>query len=77
MKSDISISDSELCSLLDHSGPHKESDEYIARVYNSERSYMVTNCTSTSNKIVGMYSAPSGSTLLIDRICLKSLTHLM
>ncbi len=77
MKSDISISVSELGSLLDHSGPHKEAEEYIARVFNAERSYMVTNGTSTANKIVGMYSAPAGSTVLIDRNCHKSLTHLM
>ncbi len=77
MKSDISISVSELGSLLDHSGPHKEAEEYIARTFNAERSYMVTNGTSTANKIVGMYSAPSGSTVLIDRNCHKSLTHLM
>ncbi len=38
---------------------------------------MVTNGTSTSNKIVGMYSAPAGSTLLIDRNCHKSLAHLL
>ncbi len=50
MKSDISISVSELGSLLDHSGPHKEAEEYIARVFNAERSYMVTNGTSTANK---------------------------
>lgn len=77
MKSDISISVSELGSLLDHSGPHKEAEEYIARTFNAERSYMVTNGTSTANKIVGMYSAPAGSTVLIDRNCHKSLTHLM
>ena len=38
---------------------------------------MVTNGTSTSNKIVGMYAAPSGSTILVDRNCHKSLTHLL
>ncbi|MEG1348683.1 MAG: Orn/Lys/Arg decarboxylase N-terminal domain-containing protein, partial [Hafnia sp.] len=59
MKSDISISVGELGSLLDHSGPHKEAEEYIARTFNAERSYMVTNGTSTANKIVGMYSAPA------------------
>ncbi|EFE21562.1 lysine decarboxylase, inducible [Edwardsiella tarda ATCC 23685] len=77
MKSDISISVSELGSLLDHSGPHKEAEEYIARTFNADRSYMVTNGTSTANKIVGMYAAPAGSTILIDRNCHKSLTHLM
>ncbi|MDI5349298.1 hypothetical protein MJL48_28300, partial [Salmonella enterica subsp. enterica serovar Kentucky] len=41
-------------------------EEYIARTFGAEQSYMVTNGTSTSNKIVGMYAAPAGSTLLID-----------
>lgn len=77
MKSDISVSVTELGSLLDHSGPHREAEEYIARTFNAERSYMVTNGTSTANKIVGMYSAPVKSTVLIDRNCHKSLTHLL
>ena len=77
MKSDISVSVTELGSLLDHSGPHKEAEEYIARTFNAERSYMVTNGTSTANKIVGMYAAPVKSTVLIDRNCHKSLTHLL
>ncbi len=54
-----------------------EAEEYIARAFGAEQSYMVTNGTSTSNKIVGMYSAPAGSTLLIDRNCHKSLAHLL
>lgn len=77
MKSDVSVSVTELGSLLDHSGPHREAEEYIARTFNAERSYMVTNGTSTANKIVGMYSAPVKSTVLIDRNCHKSLTHLL
>ncbi|EEJ8659235.1 lysine decarboxylase [Salmonella enterica subsp. enterica] len=77
MKSDLSVSVSELGSLLDHSGPHAEAEQYIAETFNAERSYIVTNGTSTANKIVGIYSAPAGSTMLIDRNCHKSLTHLM
>ncbi|MDT1878621.1 lysine decarboxylase LdcC, partial [Acinetobacter baumannii] len=69
LKADVSISVTELGSLLDHTGPHLEAEEYIARAFGAEQSYMVTNGTSTSNKIVGMYSAPAGSTLLIDRNC--------
>ena len=63
--------------MLDHTGPHLEAEEYIARTFGAEQSYMVTNGTSTSNKIVGMYAAPAGSTLLIDRNCHKSLAHLL
>lgn len=77
LKADVSISVTELGSLLDHSGPHLEAEEYIARTFGAEQSYMVTNGTSTSNKIVGMYAAPAGSTLLIDRNCHKSLAHLL
>ncbi|ELW9439909.1 lysine decarboxylase [Pluralibacter gergoviae] len=77
MRSDISISVGELGSLLDHTGPHREAEEYIAHTFNAERSYIVTNGTSTANKIVGMYASPAGATILIDRNCHKSLTHLM
>lgn len=77
LKADVSISVTELGSLLDHSGPHREAEEYIARTFNAQRSYMVTNGTSTANKIVGMYAAPAGSTVLIDRNCHKSLAHLL
>lgn len=76
-KADVSVSVGELGSLLDHSGPHAEAEKYIAETFNAERSYIVTNGTSTANKIVGLYSAPAGSTVLIDRNCHKSLTHLM
>ena len=77
LKSDVSISVTELGSLLDHSGPHLEAEEFIARIFGAEQSYMVTNGTSTANKMVGMYAAPSGSTVLIDRNCHKSLSHLL
>jgi len=77
LKSDVSISVTELGSLLDHTGPHLEAEEYVARTFGAEQSYMVTNGTSTSNKIVGMYAAPAGSTMLVDRNCHKSLTHLL
>ncbi|WP_058912353.1 lysine decarboxylase LdcC [Entomohabitans teleogrylli] len=77
LKADVSISVTELGSLLDHTGPHLEAEEYIARTFGAEQSYMVTNGTSTSNKIVGMYAAPAGSTVLVDRNCHKSLTHLL
>ena len=38
---------------------------------------IVTNGTSTSNKIVGMYSATSGETVVIDRNCHTSLAHFL
>lgn len=76
-KADVSVSVGELGSLLDHSGPHRDAEKYIAETFNADRSYIVTNGTSTANKIIGLYSAPAGNTVLIDRNCHKSLTHLM
>ena len=76
-KADVSVSVGELGSLLDHSGPHRDAEKYIAETFNADRSYIVTNGTSTANKIIDLYSAPAGSTVLIDRNCHKSLTHLM
>ena len=76
-KADVSVSVGELGSLLDHSGPHRDAEKYMAETFNADRSYIVTNGTSTANKIIGLYSAPAGSTVLIDRNCHKSLTHLM
>lgn len=76
-KADVSVSVGELGSLLDHSGPHRDAEKFIAETFNADRSYIVTNGTSTANKIIGLYSAPAGSTVLIDRNCHKSLTHLM
>lgn len=76
-RSDISVSMVELGSLLEHSGPHKEAEDFIADTFNADRSYIVTNGTSTSNKIVGMYAASDGDTILMDRNCHKSLTHFM
>jgi len=76
-QSDVSVSMTELGSLLDHSGPHKEAEELIAKTFGSDSSYIVTNGTSTANKMVGMFCAIDGDTVLIDRNCHKSLTHLL
>ncbi len=76
-KADLSVSMKELGSLLDHDGPHKEAELYIAKTFKADRSYIVTNGTSTANKIVGMSIAYQGETLLIDRNCHKSLANFL
>lgn len=75
--SDLSISIEELGSLLDHTGPQREAEEFIASTFGSDRSLIVTNGTSTSNKIVGMYSATAGDTVIVDRNCHKSIAHFL
>ncbi|KTD69121.1 MULTISPECIES: lysine decarboxylase LdcC [Legionella] len=74
---DLSISIEELGSLLDHSGPQRDAEQFIANIFKSDRSLIVTNGTSTSNKIVGMYSATAGDTVVIDRNCHKSIAHFL
>ncbi|MFI3256479.1 MAG: lysine decarboxylase LdcC, partial [Psittacicella sp.] len=76
-KGDISISVTELGSLLDHSGAHLKAEKFIAKAYGSDRAYIVTNGTSTSNKIVGTFAARSHETILVDRNCHKSIAHMM
>lgn len=71
-RSDLSISVGELGSLLDHSGPIGESEKYIARVFGSDRSYTVTNGSSTSNRIILMASVTRNQVALCDRNCHKS-----
>ena len=42
----------ELGSLLDHSGSIGRAEKYAAKVFGADRTYFVTNGTSTANKIV-------------------------
>ena len=76
-RADLSISIESLGSLLDHSGPLREAEQFIATTFKSDRSLIVTNGSSTSNKIVGMYSATSGDTVLVDRNCHKSIAQFL
>jgi lysine decarboxylase len=76
-KADVSISIPELGSLLDHTGPHREAENFAAETFNADRTFFVINGTSTANKVVGMYAAGDGDTILVDRNCHKSITHFM
>jgi lysine decarboxylase len=76
-QADVSVSMPELGSLLEHSGPHKEAEALIAKSFGADASYIVTNGTSTANKMVGMFCTTDGDTIIVDRNCHKSLTHLM
>jgi len=71
-RSDLSISVGELGSLLDHSGPIGEGERYAARVFGADRSYSVTNGTSTSNRVIWMACVTAGQKALVDRNCHKS-----
>src|SRR5688572_5609281 len=74
-RTDLSISVGGLGSLLDHTGPIGESEKYIARIFGSDRSYTVTNGSSTSNRIIFMACIGRDQVVLCDRNCHKSLEH--
>jgi arginine decarboxylase len=74
-RSDLSISVGELGSLLDHSGSIGDAEKYAAKVFGADRTYFVTNGTSTANKIVFMGCVTAGDIVLVDRNCHKSIEH--
>lgn len=76
-RSDLSISVGELGSLLDHSGPIGEAERYAARVFGADRTYFVTNGSSTSNRVILMSSVTRNQIALCDRNCHKSVEHAM
>ncbi len=77
LRSDLSVSVGELGSLLDHSGPIGAAEANAARVFGADRSYFVTNGTSTSNRVVLMANVTRDQATLCDRNCHKSIEHAM
>ncbi|MEN2282103.1 aminotransferase class I/II-fold pyridoxal phosphate-dependent enzyme [Algoriphagus sp. SE2] len=61
-----------LDSLLQPTGPLKKAQEMAAVAYGSQRTFFVTNGTSTANKIVLQALVEPGDLVLIDRDCHKS-----
>lgn len=61
-----------LDSLLDPHGSIKRAQELAARAFGAQRTYFVTNGTSTANKIVHQSLLAPGDVVLVDRNCHKS-----
>jgi arginine decarboxylase len=61
-----------LDSLLEPVGYIKRAQELAARAFGEQRSYFVTNGTSTANKIVVQSIVTPGEIVLVDRNCHKS-----
>ena len=61
-----------LDSLLDPVGPIKRAQELAARAFGAQRTFFVTNGTSTANKIVMQSIITPGEIVLVDRDCHKS-----
>jgi arginine decarboxylase len=61
-----------LDSLLDPHGSIKQAQDLAARAFGAQRTYFVTNGTSTANKIVHQSLLAPGDVVLVDRNCHKS-----
>jgi arginine decarboxylase len=61
-----------LDSLLQPTGPLKKAQEMASDAYSSQRTFFVTNGTSTANKIVMQALVEPSDVVLIDRDCHKS-----
>ena len=70
--SETSATNGGLDSFLQPKGPMKKAQEKAAKAYGAERTFFVTNGTSTSNKIVQQALIKPGDVVLVDRDCHKS-----
>ncbi|MBS1675592.1 MAG: ornithine decarboxylase [Actinobacteria bacterium] len=64
-----------LDSLLAPTGTIKKAQDLAARAFGAQRSFLVTNGTSTANKIVHQALVEPGDVVLVDRNCHKSHHH--
>lgn len=64
-----------LDSLLAPQGTIKKAQDLAARAFGAQRTYFVTNGTSTANKIVHQALAGEGDVVMVDRNCHKSHHH--
>lgn len=72
-RSDTGIERGSLGSLLDHSGPIKESEAYAAQVFGAHISYSMLNGTSGSNRAIMTAVVGDKQIALCDRNCHKSI----
>ena len=74
-RADLSVSVKELGSLLSHTGPIGDAEEFASEIFGSDRTYFVTNGTSTANRIVFLGNVAAGDVVLVDRNCHKSIEY--
>ncbi len=75
LRSDLSVSVPELGSLMEHSGVVGDSAREAARNFKADKTWYVTNGTSTANKMVQMGTVTPGDVVIVDRNCHKSHLH--
>ncbi len=72
-RTDMGVERGALGSLLSHSGPIGESEEFIARVFGADRSYSVLAGTSGANRTIMTACIGDGEIAICDRNCHKSI----
>jgi arginine decarboxylase len=72
-RTDMGIERGQLGSLLDHTGPVAESEQYAARVFGAHRSYSGVVGTSGSNRSIMQACMTDGDLVVLDRNCHKSI----
>jgi arginine decarboxylase len=72
-RTDMGVERGALGSLLSHSGPIGESEDFIARVFGAERSYSVLAGTSGANRTIMTACIGDGEIAICDRNCHKSI----
>ena len=72
-RTDMGIERGKLGSLLDHTGPVKDSEAYAARVFGAHRSYSGIVGTSGSNRSIMQACMQDGDLVVLDRNCHKSI----
>ncbi|MBU1741272.1 MAG: lysine decarboxylase, partial [Proteobacteria bacterium] len=75
LRSDLSVSVPELGSLMEHTGVLGDAEAAAAKVFGADRTYFVTNGTSTANKMVWQGTLTPDDVVLVDRNCHKSILH--
>ncbi|NIA09399.1 MAG: lysine decarboxylase, partial [Nitrospiraceae bacterium] len=74
-RADLSVSVPELGSLMEHSGVVGDAEREAARIFGADKTYFVTNGTSTANHIVFNGCINTGDIILVDRNCHKSMMY--
>ncbi|NEQ41088.1 MAG: aminotransferase class I/II-fold pyridoxal phosphate-dependent enzyme [Okeania sp. SIO3I5] len=73
--SDLSVSVPELGSLLDHTSPIKEAEDLAAATFGADYTFLVTNGTTTANRMIWQGTVLPTDKVVIDRNCHKSLVY--
>eukprot|EP00830_Metopus_es_P013345 TRINITY_DN322_c1_g1_i1.p1 TRINITY_DN322_c1_g1~~TRINITY_DN322_c1_g1_i1.p1 ORF type:complete len:673 (+),score=115.70 TRINITY_DN322_c1_g1_i1:65-2083(+) len=74
-KADVSSSMSEIGSILSHGEAMKHAERKVKEIFGSDFAHLVSNGTTTSNKLVFMATTSNQDKVFVDRNCHKSIVQ--